>query len=163
MPDLPKHMRTTPMQRFFYILLKDHLPAGAVDQIVRDALDPVAGQLYAVAEVGAPLLSSAAYTHAWACVEKLGHGIPEEKLEAVRTALYILRPEWFVVFSEDDPGGAECEGSLDRRAWTLSRDPDKPGWENDSGTAGYGLNLTIARAFARLPRAAGELLEAIDG
>ncbi len=64
--------------------------------------------------------------------------------------------KWYVVcdryardLDEDDPP----EG---RRIWTLSRDPNVPGWNTDSGCSGYGLLKADAEWLAA---AANEKLE----
>ena len=47
----------------------------------------------------------------------------------------------YVVASEDD---ADPEESV----WTLSNDPERTGWETDSGFSGYGLPKSLAMAIA---------------
>lgn len=42
----------------------------------------------------------------------------------------------------------------DEPIWTISRDPDDPGWETDCGCRGYGLLKADAEFLARCANAA---------
>lgn len=47
---------------------------------------------------------------------------------------------------------------VDDKASTLSPDPTRPGWTNDSGYPGYGLPHPVAEALARMPADADALV-----
>lgn len=53
------------------------------------------------------------------------------------------KQRWYVV---------QCEYASDTskacRNWTVSRDPNKPGWETDCGYPGYGLTYAQAKELA---------------
>ena len=40
------------------------------------------------------------------------------------------------------------EGCRRERIWTVSRDPDRPGWETDCACDGYGLTYREAKELA---------------
>ena len=61
---------------------------------------------------------------------------------------------WYVVIDRD----ASYTGP-DDRVWTVSKDPNKPGWETDCGYQGYGLT----KADAEFLVSAANILDDPDG
>jgi hypothetical protein len=55
---------------------------------------------------------------------------------------------WYVVTVAVDPEPEE-------RVWTVSRDPDRPGWETDGGYPGYGLTRAEAEELVAAANARG--------
>lgn len=53
-----------------------------------------------------------------------------------------MTDRWFVVPGADDRLDPEAE------TWTVSLNPDKPGWETDMGCPGYGLTKALAEELA---------------
>jgi hypothetical protein len=52
---------------------------------------------------------------------------------------------WHVVSEHHDKTKQE---DREEKVWTLSQDPNKTGWETDSGQDGYGLTYAQAKLFA---------------
>lgn len=61
---------------------------------------------------------------------------------------------WYVVCHRlaEDP-------QPDDEIWTLSRDPDQPGWNTDCGFPGYGLTKADAQELAEAANAFAIMLE----
>ena len=62
-------------------------------------------------------------------------------------------PRWYAVCESD---GDQMIGAPHDRIWTLSRDPNRCGWETESGCPGYGLMRADAEFLAA---AANEKIE----
>jgi hypothetical protein len=60
---------------------------------------------------------------------------------------------WYAVAAPvTDPNAApDADRGL---VWTLSRDPDAPGWETDKATAGYGMPRHVAESIVTILNAA---------
>jgi hypothetical protein len=55
---------------------------------------------------------------------------------------------WYAV-CEDRSWREETQDEMDAaRVWTVSRDPEAPGWETDGGAEGYGLTRADAEFLA---------------
>lgn len=52
--------------------------------------------------------------------------------------------KWYVVCDSL----CEDQGEEHSACWTLSRDPNKPGWKTDGGRDGYGLTYADAHELA---------------
>lgn len=55
---------------------------------------------------------------------------------------------WYVVTEDRSWRGETEAGSAAEKVWTVSRDPEKPGWETDGGFSGYGLTKADAQFLA---------------
>ncbi len=58
---------------------------------------------------------------------------------------------WYVVRESSCSSDIDDE---DEKVWTLSHDPNEPGWNTDSGYGGYGLTYKLARELADAANAA---------
>jgi hypothetical protein len=65
---------------------------------------------------------------------------------------------WYIVAWYNDPKDTKRYPDRDDRVWTISKDPDKCGWETDMGCPGYGLTFEDATILANAANEiAGEL------
>ena len=54
---------------------------------------------------------------------------------------------WYAVTWRD---GLHRVYEADDKVWTISEDPENPGWETDGGCYGYGITRALAERIARL-------------
>lgn len=75
----------------------------------------------------------------------------EKRRAQVPAALHAIHdPDAPDFFAMSEPWGALPEG--DPQSSTLSPQPDRHGWNNDSGFSGYGLPQQVAEALAAMPQ-----------
>jgi hypothetical protein len=58
---------------------------------------------------------------------------------------------WFVVADPD--ADVEAKADPHARIWTLSQEPDQPGWNTDCGHEGYGMRRDDAEFLAECANA----------
>lgn len=73
--------------------------------------------------------------------------------QVIVEALEILKDRWYATNCgcKGPEELAEDEADGEDTYWTLSKNPNDPGWENDGDYRGYGLPRKIAEAFASAP------------
>lgn len=76
--------------------------------------------------------------------------------EQIKEMLEQLGTEWYATYwAMDDPEYDYCK---EEHVWTLSKIPNRLGWENDGNCVGYGLPQDIAKSFAAAPAIIRQLL-----